>query len=119
MKILNTEEIKQVANALCMTEQDAKEVTDIFANIYQNEQDGKHGWKVGMPLESADDYIREWENHWHREANWQEYYNYEKENCWYDYDKPEIILKSVETLKDDVQNYIAYELSSGMIIIVG
>ena len=119
MKRLNKEEIKQMADALLMTEQEAQEVADIFAEIYKKEQGGKRGWKIGMPLDSADDYIREWENHWHRETNWQEYYNYEKENCWYDYDKPEIILESAETLKDNVQNDIAYELKcSGMIIIV-
>lgn len=119
MKRLNTEEIKQVADALLMTEQEAQQIADIFAEIYEKEQGGKHGWKIGMPLESADDYIREWENHWHREMNWQEYYNYEKDNYFYDYDTAEEIFKTAETFKDYIkQNNIAYELNSGMIIIV-
>lgn len=121
MKRLNTEEIKQVADALLMTEQEAKEVTDIFAEIYRKEQSGKRGWKIGMPLDSADDYIREWENHWHREMSWQEYYNYEKECCYYDYDEAKTIFETVETFKKYVQMHdFAYELKcSNMIIIVG
>lgn len=123
MKRLNTEEIKQMADALCMTEQEAKEVAEIFADIYEKEQGGKYGWKIEMPLESADDYIREWENHWHREMSWQEYYDYEKNNCYdcYTYDDAEKIFKTVETFKNHIQMYnIAYELKHNtMIIIVG
>lgn len=120
MKRLNTEEIKQMADALCMTEQEAKEVAEIFADIYEKEQNGKHGWKIEMPLESADDYIREWENHWHREMSWQEFYDYEKQYCYYDYDKAEEIFKTVDTFKEYVRmNDFAYELKcSSMIIIV-
>ena len=120
MKRLNKEEIKQFADALCMTEQEAQEVTDIFANIYEKEQNGKHGWKIGMPLDSADDYIRELENHWHREYGWQDYYEYEKECCYCDYDEAETIFETVETFKKYIQmNDCAYELKcSNMIIIV-
>jgi hypothetical protein len=119
MKRLNTEEIKQMADALCMTEQEAKEVADIFADIYEKEQSGKRGWKIGMPLDSADDYIREWENHWHREMNWQEFYDYEKECCYYDYDEAETIFETTETFKEYVKMFdFAYELSNGLIIIV-
>lgn len=121
MKKLNSKEIKQVADALLMTEQEAREVIDIFAEIFTKEQQGKVGWKIGMPLESADDYIREWENHWHREMGWQEYYNYEKECCFNDYDEAETIFETVETFKDYVKMYdFAYELKcSNIIIIVG
>ena len=122
MKILNTEEIKQMADALMMTEKDAQEVADIFVKIFTEEQDGKCGWKVGMPLNDADEYIREWENHWHREANWQEYYDYEKDNCFADYDfeidRGKRVFANVETFKDEV-SYCSYELNSGLIIIVG
>lgn len=123
MKRLNTEEVKQMADALLMTEQEAQEVAEIFADIYEKEQGGKYGWKVEMPLESADDYIREWENHWHREMSWQDYYDYEKDNCYdcYASDDAEKIFKTVETFKNHIQMYnIAYELKhSNMIIIVG
>lgn len=120
MKRLNTEEIKQVADALCMTEQEAKEVVDIFADIYEKEQGGKYGWKIMMPLTDADDYIREWENHWHRENDWQEFYDYEKDNYYYDYDNAEEIFETAETFKEYVRtNNFAYELKcSNMIIIV-
>lgn len=119
MKRLNTEEIKQVADALIMTEEMAKEVTDIFAYIYEKEQGGKYGWKIGMPLESADDYIREWENHWHRENNWQEFYEYEKGCCLYDYNEAEKIFKTAETFKEYARmcDYV-YELKCNNMIIV-
>lgn len=119
MKRLNVEEIKQVADALCMTEQEAKEVTEIFADIYEKEQGGKHGWKIGKPLENADDYIDEWEGHWHRETNWQEFYEYEKENCYSDYNEAEAIFETIETFKEYVELFeFAYELSNGLIIVV-
>ena len=119
MKKLNSKEIKQVANVLCMTGQQAQEVADTFVKIFTEEQKNKIGWKIGLQLESADDYIREWENHWHREMSWKEYYSYEKENCYYDYDEAEEIFKTIETFKEYVKMYnFAYELSDGMIIIV-
>ena len=120
MKRLNTEEIKQVADALLMTEEEAKEIVNIFADIYEEEQNYKRGWKIGMPLDSADDYIREWENHWHREMSWQEFYDYEKGCNLYDYDDAEEIFETVETFKEYVKmGDWAYELKcSNMIIIV-
>ena len=121
MKRLNTEEITQMANALLMTEEMVREVADIFADIYEHEQQGRHGWKIGMPLESADDYIREWENHWHRETNWEEFYIYEQDNYFDDYgDNAEEIFETLETFKNYVQECdFAYELKcNGMIIVV-
>lgn len=118
MKVLNKEEIKQMADALMMTEKDAQEVADIFVKILAEEQSGQYGWKVGMPLNDADEYIREWENHWHRESNWQEYYDYERNNFFYDYDMAEKVFATVESFKDYVAE-CSYELGSGLIVIVG
>lgn len=118
MKVLDKNEIKQVADALMMTEQDAQEVADIFVKILAEEQDGKYGWKIQMPLNDADEYIREWENHWHRESNWQEYYDYERNNSFYDYDMAEKVFKTLESFKDCVTKH-SYELSSGLIAVVG
>lgn len=121
MKKLNTKEIKTMADALCMTEQEAKETADIFVKIYE-EQGNKSGWKIGTSLNTVDDYIDEWENHWHRETNWKEYYEYEKENCFADYDfeigRAERVFKSIESFKEEV-DYCSYELSNGLIIVVG
>ena len=118
MKKLNTEEIKQFANALSFTESEAKDITDLFYKL-KIENPINH-WKVLMPLNDVDEYIREWENHWHREMNWQEFYNYEKECCYYDYDEPETIFTTIETFKEYVKMFdFAYELKcSDMIIIV-
>lgn len=120
MKKLNVEEIKLMASDLCMTEQMAQEVANVFVDIFTNKQNGKSGWKIHSLLESVNDYIREWEDHWHRETNWQEYYLYEKENCYYDYDGAEEIFKTLDSFKKYNQMFdFAYELKcNGMIIIV-
>ena len=116
MKKLNTEEIKTFAYYLGFTESEAKEIIDIFYNLKTN-----NSWKIDMPLNDIDEYIREWENHWHREANWQEYYNYEKENCLYYYadtaEEAEAIFESLKTFKERVLS-LSYELSSGLIAVV-
>lgn len=119
MKQLNTEEIKQFANALTFTEDEAKEITDLFYKL--KEEKPINNWKVMLPLNDVDEYIREWENHWHRELNWEEYYNYENENNFFDYghtnEEAEKIFESVESFKDCVLNR-SYELSNGLIVIV-
>lgn len=116
MKILNRGEILQMALCLAMSEQEAQEVADIFVNIYTDERDDQR-WKVESPLANVDDYIKEWENHWHRESNFEEYYKYEKENCYYDYSEPEECFSSLESFKKRTTDY-HYELSNGLIIVV-
>ena len=117
MKVLDKQEIKQMADALMMTEQDTQEVADIFVKILAEEQNGNYGWKIHKPLNDVDDYIREWEDHWHREENWQEYYDYESNNFFYDYEMAEKVFETLETFKDNVAES-SYELGSGLIIIV-
>jgi hypothetical protein len=120
MKKLNNEEIKIMADALGMSIQEAQETADLFVKIYE-EQGNKSGWKIGTSLNTVDDYINEWEDHWHRESNWQEYYEYEKENCYADYDfeigRAEKVFKNIESFKEEV-DYCSYELSNGLIIVV-
>lgn len=119
MKKLTTEEIKVFADSLCFTEAEAKEVTDLFFKIKSVEPDS---WKIVYALSDVDEYIWEWENHWHREANWNEYYGYEKENCFYCYGDTEAeakeIFKGIESFKAYVSSF-SYELSNGLIIVVG
>lgn len=119
MKRLNTKEIRRMAKFLAMTEQEAKEVAEIFADIYEKEQGGKSGWRINLPLNDVEDYIEEWENHWHRETNWQEYYSYEKECCFSDYNEAWEVFQTIENFKEYNKTFnIAYELSNGLIIIV-
>lgn len=119
MKKLNTEEIEHFAFVLGFTESEAKEITDLFYKL--KAENPISNWKVGMPLNDVGEYIREWENHWHRETNWKEYYNYEKENFLYCYadtdEEAEAIFESMEKFKECVSN-MAYELSSGLIAVV-
>ena len=124
MKKLNAEEIKQFADALCFTEAEAKEVTDLFYKLKSANPDC---WQIGQELSNVDEYIREWEDHWHREESWQEYYDYEKEHYLYCYadtdEEAEAIFKDLETFKSSVGNSMylnctSYELSNGIIVIV-
>ena len=116
MKKLTAEEIKEFAEYLCFTDADAKEITDLF---YRLKSDGS--WQIGTPLDTVEDYVWEWEGHWHRETNWQEYYEYEKEQYLYCYadteEEAEEIFGSTETFKSKVAKH-SYELTSGLIVIV-
>ena len=117
---LNSDNVKVFADYLCFTEDDAKEITDLFYTL--KAENPNNNWKVCLPLNDTDDYIREWENHWHREAGWEDYYKYEKENCIYCYGENDEVLnkifESLETFKEEVKS-CSYELKSGTIIIVG
>ena len=124
MKKLTTKEIKVFADALGFTEAEAKEVTDLFYKIKSERPDC---WQVGRELDTVDEYIDEWEDHWHREESWQEYYDYEKENYLYCYadtdEEAEEIFKDLETFKNKVGNSLymncsSFELSNGVIVIV-
>lgn len=121
MKVLTKAEVKEMSDELCMTIKEAQETADIFVKIYTEEQGNKVGWKIQLPLLNVDDYIEEWENHWHREVNWQEYYECEKEENLYCYgdtdEEAEEIFKDLETFKSAVKNS-SYELSNGLIIVV-
>lgn len=118
MKKLSVEEIKKVANELVMSELEAKEVTELFADILEKEQGGKKGWKIHLQLNCVDEYVREWEDHWHREKSWDEFYAYEKENYFDDYAYG--VFDTVDTFKEYVKLFgYAYELErSGMIAAV-
>lgn len=116
MKRLNQEEIKMMANCLCMPLDEATEVAELFADILEHEQGNLRGWRICTPLDNVDDYIREWEDHWHSEVNWTEYYTYEMENYLEDY--PDVF-DSIDTFKNYVTGMdIAYELPCGVIIVV-
>ena len=119
MKKLCTREVKLFAECLGFTEAEAKEVTDLFYKIKSAKPDC---WQVGQELNTVDEYIDEWEGHWHRETNWKEYYEYEKEECMYCYGntdaEAEAIFKNIESFKACVSSF-SYELSNGLIIVVG
>lgn len=118
MKKLNVEEIREFANCLGFSKKEAKEVTDLF---YKLKTENSDCWQIGRELNTINEYIDEWEDHWHREANWKEYYKYENENCFDDYDfeigRAEKVFKNLDTFKEEVE-YCSYELSTGLIVIV-
>ena len=122
MKKLNIEEIKQFADALSFTESEAKDITDLFYNL-KMENPVNH-WRVLMPLNDVDEYIREWENHWHRENNFEECFEYEKENEFdeYDYEVAMKIFKDIEVFKEyvmgDKETQYVYQLPNNDMVVV-
>lgn len=118
MKKLCTREIKHFADYLGFTEAEATEITDLF---YEIKSVNPESWKVQESLYDVDEYIWEWEGHWHREANWQDYYEDEKANYLYFYadtdEEAEEIFATLDTFKSAVAN-CSYELSNGTIVVV-
>lgn len=122
MKKLNTEEIKQFANALDFTESESKDITDLFYRL-KTEYPNNH-WRVVMPLNDVDEYIREWENHWHRESNFMECFKYEKENEYYEYDtevakqifENEVVFK--DYVMGDKETQFVYQLPNNDMVVV-
>lgn len=123
MKKLNTEEIKQFADALGFTQSEAKDITDLFYNI-KKENPVNH-WRVLMPLNNVDEYIREWENHWHRESNLTECFEYEKEYAFdnYEYETAKKIFANEETFKnyamdDKKTQFVFHQPNNDMVVVV-
>lgn len=119
MKRLNIEEVKQFADALGFTESEAKDITDLFYNIKM--KNPINHWRVMLPLNDVDEYIREWENHWHREDNFTECFEYEKENEYYKTEIAEQIFTSEETFKEYAMNgdaWFVYQLPNNNMVVV-
>lgn len=122
MKKLNTEEIKQFADALCFTESEAKEITDLFYKL--KVENPINNWRVSNSLGSVGEYIDEWEGHWHRETNIKECFECEKDGYYYSYD-PELakeIFSSIEAFKKyamEGKTQFVYQLpDSDMVVVV-
>lgn len=96
MKKLNNMEIKQFADALFFSQSEAQDITDLFYNLKKDNP--INHWRVMLPLDNVDEYIREWENHWHREANIEECFKYEKDAYFYAYD-PEFAQRIFENIE--------------------
>lgn len=122
MKKLNAEEISQFAGALGFTESEAKDIADLFYNI-KTENPVNH-WRVLLPLNDVDEYIREWENHWHRENNFTECFEYEKENEFdeYEYETAKHIFSSKEAFREyamgDKETQFVYQLPNNDMVVV-
>lgn len=121
MKKLNTEEIKQFADALLFTESEAKDITDLFYKL-KMENPTNH-WRVLLPLNDVDEYIREWENHWHRENNFTECFEYEKENEFneYEYKTAKQIFASEEAFREYAmakETQFVYQLPNNNMVVV-
>lgn len=119
MKKLDKEEIIQFADALLFTESEAKDITDLFYKI-KMEHPINH-WRVFLPLNDVSDYIREWENHWHRENNLKECFEYERDNNFYDYANAEEVFSSKESFKKfvmDEKTQFVYQLPNNEMVVV-
>ena len=122
MKRLNVEEIKQFADALGFTESESKDITDLFYNL--KKENPVNNWRVLMSLNDVDEYIREWENHWHRESNLTECFEYEKECEYFEYDieVAKKIFINEEIFKDyvmgDKKTQFVYQLPNNDMVVV-
>lgn len=121
MKRLNAEEVKQFADALAFTESEAKDITDLFYKL-KMENPTNH-WRVLLPLNDVDEYIREWENHWHRENNFTECFEYEKENEFneYEYKTAKQIFASEEAFREYAmakETQFVYQLPNNNMVVV-
>lgn len=123
MKRLNVEEIKQFADALNFTESEAKDIVDLFYNLKM--ENPINNWRVLMPLNDVDEYIREWENHWHRESNFTECFEYEKECEFgeYEYETAKQIFVNEEAFRGyamgNKETQFVYQLPNNDMVIVG
>lgn len=122
MKKLNAEEIKWFADALNFTESEAKDITNLFYSLKM--ENPINYWRVLLPLNDVDEYIREWENHWHRETNFTECFKYEKENQFYEYDRhiAQQIFVSEAAFKEfamgDIETQFVYQLPNNNMVVV-
>jgi hypothetical protein len=121
MKKLNTEEIKQFADALLFTESEARDITDLFYNLKM--ENPINNWRVLLPLNDVDEYIREWENHWHRENNFTECFEYEKENEFdeYEYETAKQIFASEGAFRKyamEKETQFVYQLPNNDMVVV-
>ena len=119
MKKLNKEEIIQFANILSFTESEAEDITDLFYNLKKENQ--VNNWRVIFQLNNVDEYIKEWENHWHRENNLKECFEYEKDNNFYDYGNASVIFSSIESFKEyamDNEIQFVYQLPNNDMVVV-
>lgn len=117
MKILGKDEVKVFADTLVFSEEEAQDIVDIFARIYTEEQGGLPGWKICCTLDSVDEYIREYEGHWHREPSIEEHLKEEKLN-YYDAYEDKSVFDSVEKFKEFTKNSVYKLAHSDMVIVV-
>lgn len=116
MKILSKDEVKVFAETLVFTEEEAQDIVDIFARIYTEEQGGLPGWKICQTLDSVEEYIREYEGHWHREPSIEEHLREEKLNYYNDYEDKSVF-DSVEKFREFTKNLV-YKLAHSDMVIV-
>ena len=121
MEKLNTQEIQDFANCLGFTFSEARDITDLFYKL-KKENPINH-WRVMLPLNNFDEYVREWENHWHRETDIEECFKSEKEGEYYSYD-PELakeIFTNVEAFKKyamEGKTQFVYQLPNNKMVAV-
>lgn len=89
-------DVKWIASALDMTLHQASEVVRIFDELKRLYDEGELAYCfIRSNLETTNDYITEWEDHWHREESVEAFWEDEKYNYRSDYED----LSVLETLE--------------------
>ena len=105
-KVKGPIDVSAIADALCMTHHQASELVRIFDELKKHIDEGNliDGY-IRTPLETTEDYIDEWEDHWYREASIEDFWLDEKMNYRDDYED-ESALESLETFREFWRNNI-------------
>ena len=101
-----TIDINKIAGHLMMTTSQAKALVEIFDNLNKLIQEGNLEVNyIQNKLETTDDYIREWEDHWHREASVEAFWLDEKTNYADDYEDKTVLENLDDFLEYWKNNY--------------
>ena len=111
-------DIERIANELAMTHHQASEMVRIFDELKALIDDGNLPCcYMNSKLETTDDYIYEWEGHWHREASVEDFWFDEKTNYARDYDDHSV-LETLEGFLDYWKNHFFEVRGEKMIFVV-
>ena len=110
-------DVNWIAAALDMTYHQASEVVRIFDDLKRRYDEGDLAYCfVNSPLETTNDYITEWEDHWHREESVEAFWEDEKDNYRSDYEDLSV-LETLEAFLDHWKNNF-YEVRGEKMIFV-
>lgn len=111
-------DIDEIAGSLAMTHHQASEVVRIFDELKARYDEGDLPYcYIRTSLETTEDYITEWEDHWHREASVEDFWFDEKMNYASDYEDSSV-LDTLEDFLDYWKNNFFEVLGEKMIFVV-
>ena len=108
MKKLTQNGVEKFAKLLFFTTSQAKDITDLFYSLAQS----GHWALRNRKLDTADDYIRTWEDSWFRQSNMEECYKDDMNGAW-----GEILDWTFEEFLDQTLNQTVFQLPNNEMVI--